>query len=265
MESSDATKWKEACDSECDSLIKNDTWDVVPLPKGRKAIGCRWVFRVKENQDGEVERYKARLVTKGFSQKYGVDYEETFAPVAKFTSIHIVLSLAAKYTLTVHQMDVKTAFLNGTLDEDIYMAQPDGYVNADRPDYVCKLKRSLYGLKQSPRMWNQTIDNFMIKMGFTKCESDHCVYVKRDRDDMVFVVLYVDDLIIASSNDEFLKSTKRALSDRFEMTDLGELKYFLGMEIKSDHEAGQVTMRQTKFLKSVLTKFGMQDSRTASQ
>ncbi|KAH7460370.1 Retrovirus-related Pol polyprotein from transposon TNT 1-94 [Phytophthora ramorum] len=261
MESSDAVKWKEACDSECDSLLKNDTWDVVPLPKGRKAIGCRWVFRVKENQAGEIERFKARLVAKGFSQKYGIDYDETFAPVAKFTSIRIVLSLAAKYGLKLHQMDVKTAFLNGVLDEDIYMAQPDGYVDEDHPDHVCKLKRSLYGLKQSPRMWNQTIDDFMLKLGFKKCESDHCVYLKRDGQDMIFVALYVDDLVLASSNDELLESTKHALSKRFEMTDLGELEYFLGMEIKNDRDSGKVTVRQTKFLKSILTKFGMQDSK----
>ncbi|KAG3127847.1 hypothetical protein PC128_g27045 [Phytophthora cactorum] len=143
MESSDAVKWKEACDSELESLHKNDTWDVVPLPKGRNAIGCKWVFRVKENQDGEIERFKARLVAKGFSQKYGIDYNETFAPVAKFTSIRAVLSMAAKYGLKLHQMDVKTAFLNDLLDEDIYMAQPDGYVDEDHSDYVCKLKRSL--------------------------------------------------------------------------------------------------------------------------
>ena len=133
MKSSDSGKWKEACDSEFDSLQRNYTWEIVPLPKCRKAIGCRWVFRVKETQDGEIERYKARLVARGFSQKYGVDYEETYASVAKFTSIRIVLSLAAKYTLKLHQMDVKTAFLNGGLDEDIYMAQPDEYVNDDRP------------------------------------------------------------------------------------------------------------------------------------
>ena len=160
MESSSATKWKDACNSEVESLRKNKTWELVPLPHGRKAIGCRWVFRIKENQSGEVKRFKARLVAKGFSQKYGVDYEETFAPVAKFTSIRILLSLSAKYKLTVHQMDVKTSVLNGLLDEDIYMAQPDGFIDEVKPDHVCQLKRSLYGLKQSPRMWNQTIDKF---------------------------------------------------------------------------------------------------------
>ncbi|KAG3047778.1 hypothetical protein PI125_g26812 [Phytophthora idaei] len=141
------------------------------------------------------------------------------------------------------------------------MAQPDGYVDEDHPDYVCKLKRSLYGLKQSPRMWNQTIDDFMLKLGFKKCESDHCVYIKRNDQEMIFVVLYVDDLILASSSDELLESTKRVLSKRFEMTDLGELEYFLGMEIKNGRDSGEVTVRQTKFLKSILTKFGMQDSK----
>ncbi|KAG3045216.1 hypothetical protein PC122_g24659 [Phytophthora cactorum] len=157
-------------------------------------------------------------------------------------------------------MDVKTAFLNGLLDEDIYMAQPDGYIDEVHPDYVCKLKRSLYGLKQSPRMWNKTIDDFMLKLGLKKCESDHCIYFKRDGQDMIFVALYVDDLVLASSSDKMLKETKQALSDRFEMTDMGQLKYFLGMEIEQDVATGKVSVRQTKFANDILEKFNMEKS-----
>ena len=147
---SDASKWKEACASEFESLTKNETWELVVLPRGPKAIRSKWVFTVKEIVEGLIERYKARLVAKGFLQKYGVDFEETFAPVAKFTSIRIILSIAAQHGLVLHRMDVKIAFLIGLLDEEIYMKQSEGYIRSKYPDHVCMLKRALYGLKQSP-------------------------------------------------------------------------------------------------------------------
>lgn len=183
-------------------------------------------------------RYKVRLVAKDFAQKFGIDYEETLAPVAKFASIRILLRLDAKYGLSVHQMDVKTACLSGQLDEDIYMAQPDGFNDTAHPDYVYKLQRSLYGLKQSTRMWNKTIDDFVLGLELKKCESDHCVYMKHDGQDMIFVALYVDDLILANSTSKMLQETKQVLSNRFEMADMVQIKYFLGIEIGQDTEAG---------------------------
>uniref|UniRef100_A0AAV1U9J1 Reverse transcriptase Ty1/copia-type domain-containing protein n=1 Tax=Peronospora matthiolae TaxID=2874970 RepID=A0AAV1U9J1_9STRA len=260
MESNNAVKWKEACDSEIDSLRKNKTCQLVRLPKDRKTIGCRWVFRVKENQDSGIERFKARLVAKGFSQKFGIDYGETFAPVAKFTSIRVILSLADKYHLDVHQIIVKTAFLNGDLDVDSYMEQLDGYIDEDHEHFVCKLQRSLYGLKESPRMWNKTIDKFMIKIGFKKCESDCCICIKRGEQRMIFVALCIDDLIIASNSNKILREAKSALSERFEMTYMGMLKFFLGIEIERDDLGGKLSLRQNKFSKDILEKFGMLNS-----
>ncbi|CEG39832.1 reverse partial [Plasmopara halstedii] len=239
MESSDASKWVMACDMEMGSLRKNDTRELVPPPRGRKAIGNKWVFRIKKNQDGVIERYKARMVAKGFAQKYGIDYEEIFAPVAKFTSIRFLLSLSAKYNLTIHQMDVKTAFLNGELEENIFMAQPEGYVSASHPDHVCKLKRSLYGFKQSSRMWNKNVDDSMQLLEFNKWESDHCIYVKRQVQDMIFVALNVEDMILASSSLKILEEIKQALSERFEMTEMDQPKNFLGIKMEQDMTAGK--------------------------
>ena len=157
-------------------------------------------------------------------------------------------------------MDVKTAFLNGLLDEDIYMSQPDGFVDEAHPNLVCKLKRSLYGLKQSPRMWNKTIDDFMLRLKFKKCASDHCIYFMRSDKDMIFIALYVDDLVLASSSLTLLQDIKQALSDRFEMTDMGQLKYFFGMEIEQDFKAGKITIKQSKFAGDILKKFSMNNS-----
>ena len=161
-------------------------------------------------------------------------------------------------------MDVKTECLSRLLDEDINMVQPDDYMEGEYADYVCHLKRSLYGLKHSPRMWNQTIDKFMLKLGFKKCEADHCIYVKWDNHDMIFVALYVDDLVLASNDDELLRLTTKTLSKRFNMTDLGHLKYFLRMEMEQDVTAGRASVRQTKFAKDILENLAWETATRSS-
>ncbi len=169
--------WEFAMQEEYDPLMRNNTWILVPLLAGRKPVSCKWVFKIKQGANGEVERYKARLVARGFTQTYEVDYNKTFAPIAKFTSIRCILALAALEDMEIHQMDMKIAFLNGELEEEIYMEQPQGFVHQGGEHLVCKLHKSLYGLKQSPRAWNQKLDAFLKSIEFMKSEANPSVYV----------------------------------------------------------------------------------------
>ena len=251
----DSYHWKKAIDEELGSLAKNETWTLSPLPEGRKAIDCKWVFKVKFNKDGSIEKYKARLVAKGYSQVEGLDYDETFAPVVKIQSLRTILAIANEKGFILHQMDVKTAFLYGNLDEEIYMKQPAGAISEKHPDLMCKLKKSIYGLKQSPRQWNKRINNFFGEFGFVQNEYDPCVYHFNHGSSEIIVGVYVDDLVIASSNLEIMEKLKQALHSEFEMKDLGELKYLLGMEVEV--LAGEVRLCQQKYVRNVLVKFGM--------
>ena len=212
------------------SLMANNTWDLVPLPKGRKLVRCKWVYRTKYASDGSVEILKPRLVAKGFSQVEGIDYNETFAPVAKMNSIHLVLSLVALHNCEVHQMDVMSAFLHGDLQEEIYMEQPPGYVQ-DNSSLVCLLKKSLYGLKQAPRSWYAKMDSFLLDTSFSRCHSDPNVYTKKVGNHLIILVLYVDDLILTSSDLNLITHVKSSLKQNFEMSDLGHLHYFLGLQV----------------------------------
>jgi len=170
-------EWECAMQEEYNCLMVNNTWTLVPLPHGRKPVSCKWVFKIKQGVNGEVERYKARLVPRGFTQTYGVDYNETFAHVEKFTSIHCILALATLEDMEIHQMDMKTTFLNGELEEEIYMEQPQGFMHQGGEHLVCKLHKSLYGLEQPPRAWNQKLDTFFKSVEFMKSEADPSVYV----------------------------------------------------------------------------------------
>lgn len=259
MRCGDAMKWEIAMQEEYKSLMDNKTWELTPLPPNRSAIGCKWVFRTKRDAMGNVVRYKARLVAKGYSQVAGVDFNETFAPVAKFTTIRTIVAIGASIDLEMHQMDVKTAFLNGELEEDIYMEQPQGFIDQDKPNLVCKLKKSLYGLKQSPRAWYQRIDSFFVKEGFIRSEADHSLYVLQAKDFLLVVILYVDDLIILSNTMVKLDWLKKKLEKEFEMSDLGELHYCLGVEFTRNRVSKTITLSQSKYIEEVLKRFNMQD------
>ena len=263
LESKLSHHWKEAADSEYKSLMDNETWDLVELPSGRKPIGCKWVFKTKQDCNGKVERYKARLVAKGYSQKHGVDYDETFSPVVRYSSIRALLAFAVKNRMLIHQMDVVTAFLNGTLEEEIYMEQPPGYIKEGKERLVCKLKKSLYGLKQSSRCWNTVFKSHMESINFSQCSAEPCIFVKREGEDLSIIAVYVDDLIVITSTPELMKNIKEDLAARFRMKDLGKLHHCLGMTIDYDEEEGCLWMHQRQYISSLLEKYGLSQAKVS--
>ena len=266
LNSEHANEWKDAMISEYSSLMENETWELVPPPEGQNVVGSRWVMKVKRNEDGSVDRYKARLVAQGYSQTKGTDYDEVFSPVARHTSLRTLLALANAHNLEVHQMDVKTAFLNGEIDCDIYMSQPEGFIDPNKPEHVCKLKKSLYGLKQSARCWNDTLDRYLMSTGYRKSDADSCLYVKSIKKDdgrISFVILgvYVDDIVPVSNDTEMLNNEKESLCRRFDMDDRGEVHYLLGMLIKRDRAAKTLSISQRSYTEKILKRFGMEASK----
>jgi hypothetical protein len=224
----------------------------VDLPKGRKAVKCRWVYKLKRDTHGNINRYKARLVAKGFTQKEGIDYHETFAPVAKMTTVRALLSLAAANDWEIHQMDVNTAFLYGDLAEEIYMEQPEGFENGTG---VCRLRKSLYGLKQAPKVWNGKLDSFLKRLGFQRSPEDHCLYWHSERN--VVILVYVDDILICTPNADELVALKQQFNAEFDMKDLGELQHFLGIAITRNRGKRTISLCQKAYIESVLEKTGM--------
>lgn len=254
--------WKSAIEEELASLEKNNTWRLVEPPTGRKLIDNKWVFKVKRNSDGDVERYKARLVARGFTQRPGFDFSETYSPVAKMSTLRILLALANQEAWHVHQMDVTCAFLNGKLDEDIYMREPAGFEGGN--GLVCKLNKAIYGLKQASRSWNQRFHDFISSLGFSRSEHDFCLYHRRQNGVVMYVVIYVDDILILSNSEKAIRMLKGRLSVEFEMKDLQEVKCFLGLNIRRDREAGVMTIDQQAYVKSVLERFGMSDCKPSA-
>ncbi|KAG8478507.1 hypothetical protein CXB51_028390 [Gossypium anomalum] len=262
----DSEKWMFAMQEEMESLYKNKTWDLVKLPKGKKTVRCKWVFKKKEGTPGvEKPRYKARLVAKGYSQVPGVDFTDVFSPVVKHSSIRALLGIMAMHDLELEQLDVKTAFLHGELEEDIYMQQPEGFTVSEKEDYVCLLKKSLYGSKQSPRQWYKRFDSFITSHGFKRSSFDSCVYFKKNSDgSFVYLLLYVDDILIAAKDKGEIRKVKAQLSEEFEMKYLGPAKKILGMEILRDRKVSKLYLSQKGYIEKVLCRFNMQSAKPVS-
>ncbi|XP_074337415.1 uncharacterized protein LOC141674603 [Apium graveolens] len=233
MTSRDVAFWKEAIQDEMVYIMNNNTWELSDLPSSCKALGNRWIFKRKMKVDGTIDKFKARLVIQGFRQKEGIDYFDTYAPVARISTIRLLIALASIHNLVIHQMDVKTAFLNGELDEEIYIKQPEGFVMSGSEHNVCKLKKSFYGLKQAPKDWHQKFDSVVLSNGFLLNQADKCVYSKFDASGKgVIICLYVDDMLIFGTDQNQVHKTKKFLSSNFDMKDLGEAEVILDIKIK---------------------------------
>jgi len=218
-------------DEEMAALDANATWELVAPPEDKKTIGCKWVYKVKHNADGFVSRYKARLVAKGYAQTYGINYEETYSPVAKMITIKTIIIMAATKGWSLHQMDVNNVFLHGDLQEEVYMEQPPDYVDQKHLNLVCRLKKALYNLKQTPRAWSDKISQYLVTSGFQTSNVDFSLNVKKIDHGIIIIVIYVDDLIITGYSDVDIFDLRKLLKQKFEMKDLGELRYFLGIEV----------------------------------
>lgn len=253
----DAEKWKEAMDSEYNSLIENNTWVLCDAPENRKIVKCKWVFTTKRDANGKVLKYKARLVAKGFSQEEGIDYNETFSPVVRYSSIRLLLSLAAKMNLNIRQMDAVTAFLNGKLSEEIWMQQPEGY--DDKSNKCCKLLRAIYGLKQASRVWNLTINDVLLNLGLKRSIMDQCIYSMMKNDQPIIVALYVDDILIITSLKNEEERIVKMLNEHFKMKDLGEATSVLGVKINRNRKFGTISISQERYINDMLERFGLSE------
>lgn len=247
-------EWRDAMKEEMNALEKNKTWEIVDKPEDKNIVDCKWIFTVKYKADGSLERYKARLVAKGYTQTYGVDYQETFAPVAKMNTVRILLSLAAHFNWQLLQYDVKNAFLHGDLDEEIYMNIPPG-LEGGTGNKVCRLNKALYGLKQSPRAWFGRFAKVMKDSGYIQSQGDHTLFIKHSNAGGVTALLvYVDDIIVTGNDEREKHELKLRLVKEFEIKELGKLKYFLGIEVA--YSTKGIFISQQKYVTDLLIETG---------
>jgi Reverse transcriptase (RNA-dependent DNA polymerase)/Integrase core domain len=254
-------EWKQAMMEEIESINSNKTWSLVDLAKGKKVIGLKWVYKLKKDSEGRVVKHKARLVAKGYVQKQGVDYEEIFAPVARMETVRLIIAVAVQEGWLLHHMDVRSAFLNGELQEEVYVAQPPGFEVQGTKDKVLRLHKALYGLKQAPRAWNFKLDKTLNSLGFKRSDSEHAVYKRGQGVTCIIVGIYVDDLIITGANEMEIENFKDQMKRTFRMSDLGLLSYYLGIEVKQ--LKNMVLLSQESFALKVLRECGMDECNPA--
>ncbi|UYV75014.1 hypothetical protein LAZ67_12002096, partial [Cordylochernes scorpioides] len=252
-------KWLQAMNEELNSLEKNNVWELTPLPKDKKIIGCKWTYKQKLNSKGEIERYKARLVAKGFNQKFGRDYEETFAPIVKHSTIRAFLAASVYKGMQVIHLDVKTAFLHGDLDKELYMELPEG-LHTKQTNKVCKLKKAIYGLKQAGRSWNTKIASTLIKNNFKQSIVDPCLFTKNEENHSIYLILYVDDMLLASDSEIIIQNTVKTLEKEFEIKNLGDPTKFIGIEISRNRE-GELLLSQKNKIQELVERYNLQEAK----
>ena len=259
----DADLWHQACLEEMEAHRVNGTWEIVKLPPGKRAIGSRWFLKVKYNADGSLDCNKARVVAKGYSQRPGFDFKETFAPTVRYSTIRTILAIAALEDLELRSVDISHAYLNGKLEEEIYMQQPEGF-EVGGPDHVCRLLKSLYGLKQAGRVWNKTLHSALSSMGFQRVQSDNGLYIYLRDGVRIFMPVFVDDITLAGSDASKIDSIVKELSSHFKLRDLGPTTQLLGIQIVRDRPNHSLSISQSQFITNLLQEHGLQDCNPVS-
>lgn len=255
-------KWRAAAMAEFDAHIVNHTWDLEPPQQGQNVIGCRWLFTTKYLSDGREERPKGRLVAKGYTQQYGVDYSETFSPVIKSTTIRLVIEIAVTKAWPIKQLDINNAFLQGDLTELVYMVQPPGFIDKDKPHHVCRLRKPIYGLKQAPRSWYLSLKQHLLHTGFTNSHADASLFVHCTPHTLTYVLVYVDDILVTGNDQRFVQQVLTSFADRFSIKDPTDLHYFLGIEARRTPQG--IHLMQHKYVRDLLHKMNMTDAKPVS-
>ena len=254
--------WRGSMSQEMDAFTQNQTFYLVPRPENKNVIGCRWIYKNKFLPCGSLRRPKSRLVAKGYTQQYGRDYTDTFSPVVKSTTIRLILDIAVSQNWPIQQLDINNAFLQGTLDEEVYMEQPPGFIDRDHPNHVCRLRKAIYGLKQAPRAWYVELKTFLLSLGFKNSLADTSLFVLQRGPEAVYLLVYVDDILITGNSKQRIHTVLKLLAERFSMKDPEDLNYFLGIEAHRTTKG--LHLSQRKYITDLLHRTGLIDAKPVS-